>query len=249
LSKGNTIFGRYWNLPLNDLYHITKLPGAKDDISSSFFNGYYLIMNKNIDEEHKKATGKVIDFILSKKTQLKYLNKFMKYSGMSELYNSEECNELYCNVFKSLQFVKNEKDIIKRYNECNNQIKNYINEYIYGNSNTAEDTLKHIDYIYTIYDIAYDSSEIIIKKSIFKEPSIKRVSRSRSKRKTFKDKILELHYSSNNIVRYDIDNTNTTTVNNNNNNNNNKLGTEIVLYTNLISSDQVTDISVDSESK
>jgi len=113
-------------------------------------------MNQNIDEEQKKATGKVIEYFLSKEVQLKYLNEKMKYSGMLELYDDERCNKLYSSIFKSLQFINNISNLVGKKAKYINKIKYYINEYIYGNA-TSKDTLQFIDYIINIYEIDYGS--------------------------------------------------------------------------------------------
>jgi len=156
LGRGQAIFARFWDIPMDKRYYITRLPGAKKGISSSWFNGYYLIMNKYISKEQKIATGKVIEFLLSKEIQLDFLNEHMKFSGMLEVYDDQRCNELYRHLYRSQQFVKNQQNLIGKKINFANQMKIYINEYIYNNASTI-DTLKNMDLISTIYYIEYDS--------------------------------------------------------------------------------------------
>ena len=154
LLSNKVIFGRFWNGPLG-MYHITRLPGGKEGLSSTYVNGYYLIMNKNISEERKIATGKVIDFLLSKEVQLKYVNSDMKLSGMVDLYDDPACNPLYANLYKSMQFIYNEPELVGNPDENTEKLALAM-DYMYGNE-TAKNTLRYMSYLDEIFFIEINS--------------------------------------------------------------------------------------------
>ncbi|OUM57837.1 hypothetical protein PIROE2DRAFT_17055 [Piromyces sp. E2] len=228
MIRNKAVFARYWDIPLHPLYHITKLPGRIKGLSGSFCNGYYLIMNKKSEEAKKIATGKVIEFMLSKDVQLKYLEKEMKLSGMFELYDDERCYKPYCDIFKNLQFIRNAASLVAKQGDLSNKIKYYSTEFIYGNI-TAEETLLFWLYLYqSISDMKLNNEELKIKKEGLNDPKRKsRISTDKGKR-SIKDKILDIHYSS-----HDVGGESSST----------KEPMEIVLYTGLILSDEQTDIS------
>ncbi|OUM57839.1 hypothetical protein PIROE2DRAFT_17057, partial [Piromyces sp. E2] len=132
--------------------------------------------------DHEGITASIVEFINSFRDTVesdipafnsKNAINALGNGGMFELYDDERCYKPYCDIFKDLQFIRNEASFITKQNDLHNKVKYYSTEFIYGNI-TAEETLRNIDYIISTYQIDYGS---IIGKSI-------------------KDKILDIHYSS-----------------------------------------------------
>jgi len=150
------IFGRFWNGSLG-MYKITRLPGEKKGISASWVNGYYLIMNKNISDEKKKASGKVIEFLLSRETQEKHMIENMKISGSELLYDDETlCQKFDCNLYKSLHLITRVSDSVNKNNDQNVKFRNQVYNYLYGDAD-LDTTLKKLDYLVSIFTIKYTS--------------------------------------------------------------------------------------------
>jgi len=157
LVSRKVIFGRFWNVPLNGLYTISRLPGEKKGISASWINGYYLLMNKYITEEKKKAVARVIEFSLSKAIQKKILLKYMKISGSDELFQDEDlCKQFDCDFYHSLQFLSRETETASELSDYNSKFRNYVYNYIYNGADLDE-TLQNLEYIAFTYSVEFGS--------------------------------------------------------------------------------------------
>ncbi|ORX60234.1 periplasmic binding protein-like II [Anaeromyces robustus] len=158
LNTNNVLFARYWNIN-TPLYYISPLPGKEEGISSSFMNGYYLMISNGLSEEKKKASGKLIEFLLSKDIQKKFIKNF-KYSGYNNIYNEnsddELCSENKCELFKSLQLINNQTKYISNFDKKMVKMLNFIDDFLYNKEDTVE-ILDGIDKLVNIHDIRYKS--------------------------------------------------------------------------------------------
>jgi len=148
-----------------DLYYISQLPGDKEGLSASCIRGGSLIINDNIDEEKKMASGKVIEFMLSKEMQLKYTKQMGKWSALHEIYNDETlCKQIDCNLIKNTQIITKPVILLHDYDEYSLKYSNIFMKYLNGNS-TAKDSLDKIDdlqYILTIDHKSYTGISVTI---------------------------------------------------------------------------------------
>jgi len=157
IFEGNTLFFRFFYLPLEEMFYITPLPGEKEGISASCIGGQSIIINKYISEEKKIAAGKIVDFFLSKESQKKNVINNGKISAMKEVYYDDEvCSVVDCNLYKNLQLVSRPIHTWRNYDEYSLKFRTYIAEYLFGNV-TAKDTLQRIDDITFISYIDYSS--------------------------------------------------------------------------------------------
>lgn len=143
-------------------YHVSELPGNKEGISASCIGGYNLVINNSTKEENKIAAGKVIDFLLSKDIQKKYIEKSMKHTALIDIYNDEDlCKDIDCSLYRNLQHVSRPITLTDNYDQYSSKFREYLNKFIYGNE-SAKNTLKNIHYIASINQIDYNSTLGII---------------------------------------------------------------------------------------
>lgn len=155
------IFGKYWNVPLKN-YYVSKIPGNKEGVSASCTGGFNLIINKYISEERKKASGKVIEFFLSKEFQIRHVKKSGKFSGLDEIYYDEDlCKEYDCEPYRNLQHLIRPSSFFTNYEDYIIRFRKYFDKYIYGNAD-IEETLEKIDNITALHYIKLNSTIGII---------------------------------------------------------------------------------------
>lgn len=152
-----SIFIKSFYLPKENQYYISPLPGKKEGISASCISGYNIIINKFISEDNKIAAGKVIDYLLSKDIQKKYIINYGKHSGMNEIYYDKElCSRIDCELFRNLQLVHRPTQFLNNYDEYSTKFRTYLYNFLYNNA-TTKDTLQKIEDIAFIYSISYSS--------------------------------------------------------------------------------------------
>ena len=158
---GNYIFLRYFyirNPYIDFLYYISPLPGLKEGINASCISGYNLIINNYISEEKKIASGKIIDFFLSKDIQKRNLIKYGKYSAMDNIYEDQElCQNIDCKLFKSLQLIERPTHLPIDYDTYSFKFRIYLFEFFYNHA-PIKDMLQKIEDIAAIKTIEYSSS-------------------------------------------------------------------------------------------
>ncbi|ORX65346.1 periplasmic binding protein-like II, partial [Anaeromyces robustus] len=157
IISGKVVFGKFWYGEYGDLY-ISQLPGEKAGVSASCVGGRNLIVNNYVSEERKIASAKVIEFLLSKKLQIKYVLENGKHSGLDDVYYDEElCSKYKCEPFRNMQFIPRPSPSLMSYDEYSLKYISLFTNYLYGNE-TAENTLKQIDYLTSIYYIENNST-------------------------------------------------------------------------------------------
>jgi len=158
MLEGNTLFMKFFYLPYEHLFYISPIPGRKDGISASCIGGQSIIVNKYISEEKKIASGKIIDFLLSKKSQKKYAMTKGKFSAMKEIYEDEElCSQIDCNLFRNLQLVSRPIHLWKNYNDYSLKFRTHLFDFLFKNE-SAKKALQEIDDIATISYIDHYSA-------------------------------------------------------------------------------------------
>lgn len=158
VSEGNSVFAKFWYQHRDDYFYITRIPGNKENISASCIGGRNLIVNKFISNENKYAAGKVIEYFLSKETQIKFAQKYGKISAMEDVYYDDYlCEKINCELFRNLEFISRSTiALVDDYAEYSLKYRNILMEFLYGNSTTKE-ALRQIDYISTVFTIEYNS--------------------------------------------------------------------------------------------
>jgi ABC-type glycerol-3-phosphate transport system substrate-binding protein len=157
MFQNKTIFSRFFNIPLEDSFYLSKLPGEKEGLSASCVGGRTLIVDNKISEERKKAVGKAIDFFLSKDIQIKYAIQSGKHSGCDDIYYDKKlCEAINCEVFRNMQYVTRPTSLLSNYDLYSLKFRTIFRNFLKG-SITAEEALKQIDYIASIYSIKYSS--------------------------------------------------------------------------------------------
>ncbi|ORX78587.1 periplasmic binding protein-like II [Anaeromyces robustus] len=156
-KSDNVIFAKVW-YGNNTKYYSSQIPGEKEGISASCVGGRNLIINNYISEEKKIASGKVIEYILSKKIQIKYLLEHKMLSGLEDVYYDEEyCSLRDCEPFRNLQFISRPSPYFISYDEYSVKYRTILKNFLYKNG-TAEEALKKLDYMFSIYDIENNST-------------------------------------------------------------------------------------------
>ncbi|OUM63181.1 hypothetical protein PIROE2DRAFT_10341 [Piromyces sp. E2] len=214
----------------------SDLPGEKIGISAACIGGYTLIINKYITEEKKIAAGKIIDFLLSKEIQIKYAISHGKHSALDEIYYDEElCSKINCELFRNMQMVSRPTRLLNNYDDYSLKFRSLLYDYLYGNA-TVDNTLKQMDYIASIYTVDLTSPLGLIIEKHKEIKIVKNLSKTSIQDINFYSKIINYHYYTNCYSQ----NNNESSVKSNS-----IITSEpnIKLYTSIIPSQQLTDIS------
>ena len=149
---------KFFYLPIENLFYVSPIPGEKDGISASCIGGQSIIINKYISEEKKIASGKIIDFLLSKESQKKYAKTKGKFSAMKEIYEDKElCQQIDCNLFKNLQLVSRPIHLWNNYDDYSLKFRTYLFDFLYK-SESPKNTLQNIDNIASVSFIDHSST-------------------------------------------------------------------------------------------
>ncbi|OUM58657.1 hypothetical protein PIROE2DRAFT_16014 [Piromyces sp. E2] len=162
IIDGQSIFLKFWILDgkiLDNIpYKVTFLPGSKEGISSSIVSGINIGVSNNVNNEKLKAIVTALEFIMSKEIQKEYLSNRQLISGIKSLYCDEEvCNEIDCELFKTLQPIKDPFITLKWQSSYTTYFKEYIYDFLYGNDTAEEVSQKIID-LTKIYYISLDTT-------------------------------------------------------------------------------------------
>ena len=76
-------------------------------------------------------------------------------SGMEEVYDDPNCNPLTSGIYKSMQFIYNEPELVGNPDNNSKELV-YVMDYLYGNA-TIEDTIRYMNYLDKVYYVEYDS--------------------------------------------------------------------------------------------
>ncbi|OUM63184.1 hypothetical protein PIROE2DRAFT_10344, partial [Piromyces sp. E2] len=259
-------YGQY-----EDQYYISPLPGEKEGISASCIGGSNIIINKSISKEKKIAAGKIINFLLSKDIQKKYIIDHGKPSAMNDIYYDEElCSKINCTLFRNLQYVTRSTNFLSNYDEYSSKFRAYIYDFLYGNV-TAKDTLQKIEDIAYINFIEYSSNigitviviSIVTTSTLINYISVIWIKMYYEKNKTnningvkivknekqnsqnisFSNQINKKSNVLSKLINYHYTDTSSSISNDSSYNSNITNTPEIKLYTSIIQSSQLTDIS------
>ncbi|ORX46909.1 hypothetical protein BCR36DRAFT_455298 [Piromyces finnis] len=138
-------------------YKKTVLVGKNEGVSGTIIGGYNIGVCKYIDEEHRDAAIKVIEFFTSEEYQKKLATIKKVSSGMRSIYDEEEvCKIVDCEMEKQHQPIAEPNNIDNNYNEFSNTFYSIIRSYFYGQQ-TASETLEEISKAIKSYSISDDS--------------------------------------------------------------------------------------------
>eukprot|EP00833_Pecoramyces_ruminatium_P014675 jgi/Orpsp1_1/1188707/evm.model.d7180000066608.1 len=162
LINGNGLFIKenHINIPLNESYKATVLPGHKEGLSGSFIGGDNISINKYINEEKIEAAIKALIYMTSKEVQKQMMIKYNIFSGIHSLYEDNElCSKGdLCDIYKNIQPVVKPMHKTNNYLEYSQKIRKYIYNYLYGGDDVdPEEMLINIDDITRIYYISLNS--------------------------------------------------------------------------------------------
>ncbi|OUM62693.1 hypothetical protein PIROE2DRAFT_61725 [Piromyces sp. E2] len=165
ILTGNVIFARIFNFPIEEEYkdklNFMPIPGKHSGISGSAIYGYNIGISKYTNyEEKQQKLSVVLDYLISEEMQ-KYLaiSKNM-YSPLKKIYdnttnsdtksneygsNTSICESVDCEMLRDLQFFEKPINYYDSYDDFATEFLKIIDNYLYKNNATAEDTLKHID--------------------------------------------------------------------------------------------------------
>lgn len=140
-------------------YVLTALPGVKEGISGSVIGGYNLGISDNIDDSRKQAAVTAFEYITSKDMQKRFIIKNKLFSGIPSLYDEEDvCALVDCPFFKSIQLIARPTSKAKDYSTYSEKFRNYIHEFLYGDS-SAYDVLKKINDLSKFYYLSADRTD------------------------------------------------------------------------------------------
>ncbi|OUM58847.1 hypothetical protein PIROE2DRAFT_15776 [Piromyces sp. E2] len=168
--SGNALFFKYWAMSDYDknVFKITHLPGVKKGISASLTGGTNIGVNNYINDDRKKAAAKVIEYMVSKEAQRKYVTTGNGFTMLNELYDGDEevCSKLDCDFFKNIQVVTKYNSDRTDYISYSEKFRNYAYEFLYGNK-TALEVLNKINDITRVYYITLNNEHSNIGLTIF----------------------------------------------------------------------------------
>jgi len=153
------------------------VPGKNPGTSGSSLYGYNIGISKYIDLEKKQQKlSIVLDYLFSEDMQ-KYLaiTKNM-YSPLSDIYSEKKeksttvddnsvCKSVDCKLISGLQFFNKPKNYYETYNEKTLSYDKFaeeylkiIDDYLYKNSSSVDETVKRIDMLTLNHYVKYTSS-------------------------------------------------------------------------------------------
>ncbi|ORX80974.1 periplasmic binding protein-like II [Anaeromyces robustus] len=140
-------------------FYLSVLPGHIEGISGSTMCGYNLGVKRNLSEENRKASIKVMEFFISDEFQKQLVKNDIMVSAIPEIYHDKEvCENIDCELFKSLQTVIRPINKVNNIDEYIDKFRNYIYDYLYGEE-TAYNALSHIDDLTKIHYISLDKNQ------------------------------------------------------------------------------------------
>ncbi|ORX76990.1 periplasmic binding protein-like II [Anaeromyces robustus] len=160
LKYGDSVFVKYWGY--EDTYPKYKMivsPGWKEGITTTALGGLDVGITKHIDKSKIYAAVKVLEFILSKEEQKKFVMERKVFTSIKETYDDPEvCTIVDCDLYRNLQPVARYHNERKDYVEYSEKFNKFIFEYLNGNISATEALDKIYD-IVGIHQITLDTKE------------------------------------------------------------------------------------------
>ncbi|ORX46906.1 hypothetical protein BCR36DRAFT_585012 [Piromyces finnis] len=159
LFMQNFIFLKFWYIPIDfPGYKKTMIVGKNEGVSGTTIGGYNIAVSKYVDEEHRNAAIKVIEFFTSEEYQ-KEITNYQVFSGMRSIYNDEElCKKVDCEMEKQYQPIARPSYETDDYDEFSTYFVKYIHQFLKGNI-TASEALNSINNLIKFYSISINPKE------------------------------------------------------------------------------------------
>jgi len=148
LIDGKSIFIKYWLVRepfINTIpYYYSITPGFKEGLSGSMMIGTNIGIAKDLSKEKKEEVLNMFKYITSKEFQKDFTMEYKAIPAITELWDDDEiCKDVQCDLIKNIQVIQRPKYLKEGSEENNQNYRNYIYQYLYGNK-AIEETVKQI---------------------------------------------------------------------------------------------------------
>ena len=159
----SVLFSKFWYIPIEfPGYSKTVLVGKNDGVSGTTIGGYNIGICKYIEDDHRRAALKALEFFTSKDYQKKFITETKVFSAMNDIYDDEEvCEKTDCNFMKQFQPIARPSFQTDDYDDFSTKLIKNVVEFFHGNI-TASEALSNIEDVIKFYDISINPKETII---------------------------------------------------------------------------------------
>ncbi|ORX64985.1 periplasmic binding protein-like II [Anaeromyces robustus] len=162
LMTEKILFSFFWSTIKIPNYTITLLPSKNRFLNSTVYGGYNIGINRNIEENRKKASIEVLKYFLSEEVQRDIiLKKSVLVSPLKSLYqddNSEICKTVVkCSAMRNVKCITKPSIEMNNYLDYSNKVVDIIHEFLAGKKE-VEETLTDIDDITRIYFFSWNDT-------------------------------------------------------------------------------------------
>ncbi|ORX49964.1 periplasmic binding protein-like II [Piromyces finnis] len=178
ILTGNVVFARMFNFPMSEeykkIFNFIPIPGNNPGTYGSSIYGYNIGISKYVDEDKHHKMSIVLDYLFSEDMQKYLASSRNMYSPLVKLYsqnatttNNNVCKKVDCELISNLQFFNKPINYYDSYDDFSNEFLNIIDNYLYKNKLTSEETLKHIDDLTLNHFVRIDSPSGLFISALF----------------------------------------------------------------------------------